>query len=517
MILYEPVKNLVLLFTFLNHYKSEIYTGIVGLENESDYFAKFCFLSTNSSIRFEFAFLEEILPLKMKTFWDSPRMWSAASQRPLVSCAKRQALLNSLSANQLFHLDPYMDGWCQRISLSDKIYNELIQSSYEETSIDWVSIMNKVITKISEYFKKSEESIEIKLPSNNITYNMTTAASTLMEMNKTESIKTTERKKSTFWFPEVLKMAWSNFKSNIDNDQQSMVISQWIYCQSANIPLIVKKPSWWFFTFDSCNEPLLNNEIKSLRKSQYTNIRNKIAYRITLRNGEYGHYFREHFSTQEFGKLEIDLVFFLFLAWLFFMATSCCFIIIVQIFYILHGYFNPFNTSLAQFFYATSISCFYASLLVLASGFTTVYRNISHNHKIIFLIISASYALINITCQISMVLTHYEVGVFSRYHSKPGYVYVGLQLFSFIAYICICLHTCVKWPDRRIYFIKFIAVSCIWFWTVPLWIIICLNHVHNWYIETLIHVWDELIHILGFIVMMIFLRPEKQIQYSHTI
>ncbi|VDQ12391.1 unnamed protein product [Trichobilharzia regenti] len=116
---------------------------------------------------------KDLLPMKMRAFWDSPRMWLAASQRPLVSCSKRQSLLNSLSANQLFHLDPYMDGWCQKISLSDKIYNELTTSAHE-LPIDWSSIMTTITAKLTGYFNKSEEPKETKLIVVNTTFNSTT-------------------------------------------------------------------------------------------------------------------------------------------------------------------------------------------------------------------------------------------------------------------------------------------------------------------------------------------------------
>ncbi|RTG82596.1 uncharacterized protein DC041_0011879 [Schistosoma bovis] len=47
------------------------------------------------------------------------------------------------------------------------------------------------------------------------------------------------------------------------------------------------------------------------------------------------------------------------------------------------------------------------------------------------------------------------------------------------------------------------------FWTVPLWIILSMNYIYTWYMETLIRLIDELIHFAGFIVMMVFLRPDK--------
>ncbi|XP_018646613.1 hypothetical protein Smp_125130 [Schistosoma mansoni] len=293
------------------------------------------------------------LPVKLKSFWDAPRMWLAASRRPLFSCFKRQALLNSLSANQLFHLDPFMDRWCQRISLSDKIYDELMIIS-NERSINWASIMTTVINKISEYFNRLEEIPERKLPINNASYNGTT------------------------------------------------------------------------------------------------------------------------------GKLEIDLLFFILLGLLFLVANLLLFRLYRS--NLLHPTVILWYSSIslrflaqliqltvdvnfaktAHLFYAASISCFYASLLVLGSGFTIVHQMVPRNHMIAFLMISLTHVLINLCCQISMGLTRYEVGVFSRYHSPSGYVYLGLQLCSYIAYLFICSYTCIKWSGKRIFFIRFMAISCIW-------------------------------------------------------
>ncbi|VDO64302.1 unnamed protein product [Schistosoma curassoni] len=174
-------------------------------------------------------------------------------------------------------------------------------------------------------------------------------------MNLTDLISVREYQQSRTWFPEVITMAWSYFKSNIRNEQDSFVLSQWIYCQSPNIPLI--------------------NIIETSMKSQqlYTK-NNKIAYRLTLKNGENGDLFHEHFSSQEFGKLEIDLLFFILLGSLFIVANLLLFRLyrsnllhhtvvlwytsislrflaqliqlIVDINFAKTGYFNSFNTSL---------------------------------------------------------------------------------------------------------------------------------------------------------------------------
>lgn len=66
-----------------------------------------------------------------------------------------------------------MDRWCQRISLSDKIYDELMIISNEKP-ISWASIMTTVIKKISGYFNRLEEIPERKLPTNHTSYNGTT-------------------------------------------------------------------------------------------------------------------------------------------------------------------------------------------------------------------------------------------------------------------------------------------------------------------------------------------------------
>ncbi|CAH8290474.1 unnamed protein product, partial [Schistosoma turkestanicum] len=196
----------------------------------------------------------------------------------------------------------------------------------------------------------------------------------LNEMNSKATTIIYEDQSTQSWLPDVITMAWSYFKSTIQHEQQSIILSQWIYCQSPIIPLIVNKPSWWFFTFDNCNELKINNLIETSIKSQHSYARNKIAYRMTLRNGESGDLFHEHFSSQEFGKLEIDLIFFILLGLLFSVANLLLFQLyrsnllhhtfilwytsiglrflaqliqlIVDINFAKTGYFNAFNTSL---------------------------------------------------------------------------------------------------------------------------------------------------------------------------
>ncbi|TNN20582.1 Transmembrane protein [Schistosoma japonicum] len=359
----------------------------------------------------------------------------------------------------------------------------------------------------------------------------------LINVNSTEFLDNLPYQSIQSSLPDVITMAWSYYKSMNHKEQQSLILSQWIYCQSPTIQFIVNRPSWWFFTFDNCNEHKLNNIIENSMRSQQIYSRNKIAYRLTLKNGENNDLFHEHFSSQEFGKLEIDLIFFILLGGLFLVAILLLFrlyrgnllhhtVILwytsvglrfmaqliqltVDVNFARTGYFNLFNTSLANLFYSISISSFYTSLLILGSGFTIVYQTIPHNHMITFLILSISYTVINVICQISMGLTHYEIGIFTRYHSKAGFIYLGLQGISCMAYLFICSYTCIKWSGKRIFFIRFMAISCIWFWTVPLWVLLTANYVYHWYIETLIRVFDELIHLTGFILMMIILRPDR--------
>lgn len=54
-----------------------------------------------------------------------------------------------MSANQFFYLNPYMDGWCQKIVLSDEIFNKLFLNKYNFELYKWSQIINTIMSTLS--------------------------------------------------------------------------------------------------------------------------------------------------------------------------------------------------------------------------------------------------------------------------------------------------------------------------------------------------------------------------------
>ncbi|VDP72728.1 unnamed protein product [Echinostoma caproni] len=213
----------------------------------------------------------------------------------------------------------------------------------------------------------------------------------------------------------------------------------------------------------------------------------EMAYQITLRNGLSGDFFREHFSAEKFGNLEMDMVFFLFVSVLLFFAVIIA----------------------SQLLYSTSTSALFSGLLLLSSGYTVVHRLLSRTLVIVLYIFLGTYILVNAATQISMVLLETRGDVLSRYHSKAGYVFVSLQLIAWAGFCVSCGYTLFSWSQKRLFFIRLAAIFSLWFWNIPLWTFVTIGVTHKRFTENLIRVWDELITLGAYILLMLILRPEN--------
>ncbi|CAH8658326.1 unnamed protein product, partial [Dicrocoelium dendriticum] len=80
----------------------------------------------------------------------------AISHQPQ-SCLQRQAVLQQLSASQTIHLDPLVNAWCQKMTLSSEVLHELGENYYPKFSSDWSSVFAKVLMKISAAMEASKE------------------------------------------------------------------------------------------------------------------------------------------------------------------------------------------------------------------------------------------------------------------------------------------------------------------------------------------------------------------------
>ncbi|TPP66274.1 Transmembrane protein [Fasciola gigantica] len=499
---------------------------------EESFFSKFNFMSMNSSIQFEFAYQEEYEPIRLRCYWDSPIAW-VDTFHMRVPCPKKQAILNRLSFGQTIHLDPSMNQWCQKIPLSKEVLRELNAFPFEPQWTDWVSMISSVIVRLSGAIRDAKDWLD-PLASLITPNAIESSSSVAWQDNRTRDEALKIRTSKGLELVEVVQMAWNNHMKKSSPEKLSEM-TNWIYCKSPEIDLQFSRAAWWFFSVERCKEEPVSTPPVISRTSAVRGI--EAAYKITLRNGPPGDLLREHFSAEKFGNLEMDMVFVLLfgtlqffaviityklyksrqlhptvLLWLFSIVMRCATQLlrcIIGFYFAAIGIRSLVFDILIQLLYSTSTSALFAGLLLLSSGYTIVHRVLSRTLTITLYIFLGAYILVNLATQITIVILETQGDVLSRYHSKASSAYVSLQLTAWVGFCVSCAYTLFSWSQKRLFFIRLVAIFSLWFWNIPLWTFVTMSVTHKRFTENLIRVWDELITVGAYVILLLILRPEN--------
>ncbi|CAH8658321.1 unnamed protein product [Dicrocoelium dendriticum] len=261
------------------------------------------------------------------------------------------------------------------------------------------------------------------------------------------------------------------------------------------------------------------------------------VYQLTLRNGVAGDFFRGHFSAQKFGSLEMDFVFCVCLLVLvglaadvtgkihrlhllhpavLFWATSIGLRATAQVlrlvsttWFAISGQNSTVFDVTAQLLYGVSMSALFACLLLLSNGYAIIHHAIERIPGTIWLVALVSYTVAIIACTIAMEFLQHRGDTLSRYHSPASYVYVSVHLLAWVCFLASTGHTVVKRSENRLFFIRLFGIFSIWFWNVPFWICITSGLSSKQYTETMVRIWDEVITLVMYVLLMLLLRPEN--------
>ncbi|XP_071842865.1 transmembrane protein 145-like isoform X3 [Apostichopus japonicus] len=274
---------------------------------------------------------------------------------------------------------------------------------------------------------------------------------------------------------------------------------------------------WWYLVIDNCESA---NGLVA-------------RYKLTMTNGD--SFFRKHFSADQFGILETDMVmlvcyilviFFTYVVasvlrqkqllhttYKMFVATVilyflslCCFIIF-YFNYARTGTEAPFWRTTARIFQATSDAVFLLMLILMAKGYTITRGRLSHSGSIKITVLMAIY------CLVYTALFIYEAVVFDPgevlyfYESLAGFGLVLLRGLTWLWFIYAIFFTLKHYPEKSLFYVPFFFAYTLWFLAMPIMIIIATLVMPKWWREKAMNAIELSVALIAHTGFLILTRP----------
>ncbi|XP_017759256.1 PREDICTED: transmembrane protein 145-like [Eufriesea mexicana] len=279
------------------------------------------------------------------------------------------------------------------------------------------------------------------------------------------------------------------------------------------------RPRWWFIALADCSSKIGLN----------------VSYWMSLTNAPHGHFWKEHFSADEFYILpELITIAFIYVilvvlsfyiamqlkarrllhvSYKIFMASLLC--QLVGILFEIYSYINiglrgipSKNASLlGQLLEACSDILYTALMLLLALGFTVTKSVLTPKQTrwLICFICLVSF------CQFSLYI--YQSNVFDPglvlyiYESPPGYGLIILKLIAWIIFSLRCFKTVRKMSTKLHFYSLLFSLGSTWFLCHPLTVLCITLLVDEWVRESFAKGCSLWIVLMGHIVFLYITRP----------
>ncbi|XP_077967846.1 transmembrane protein 145-like [Styela clava] len=277
---------------------------------------------------------------------------------------------------------------------------------------------------------------------------------------------------------------------------------------------------WWYIAISNCEAGAKGNAID-------------IEYEMKLTNGF--SFWTEHFSADEFGILETNIVFLIIYSLTFTYAarvavelanrqmlhttykmfTSC---LGIELFGLLllciamgtfatDGVGNEGLTIAGEILGAIAELGFLLMLLLLGKGFTITRGQLSHSGSIKLAVFITVYAVI------SVVLFLYEY-VFSDpglvlyvYESAAGYGLIGLRLTAWFWFTYGILFTVKHYPEKSGFYYSLYIFYSIWFFAVPIMVLVSTFAIPKYMRSKVVSILELCIDFLAYFIFLVLTRP----------
>ncbi|XP_071276965.1 transmembrane protein 145 isoform X2 [Agelaius tricolor] len=250
---------------------------------------------------------------------------------------------------------------------------------------------------------------------------------------------------------------------------------------------------WWYVALSKCGGGGL-----------------ELEYEMVLTNGD--SFWTRHFSADEFGILETDITFLLIFSLIFLLSCYCGFLSLLLSCvywgqYGCDGVGHGALKLLGKLLFSISFLIFLLMLILLGKGFSVTRGRISPGGSVRLSVYMTLYSIAHIA------LLTYEAQFFDpgqvlyTYESPAGYGLIALQFGAFAWFCAAVGATLSAVPERRRFYLPFLAAYTFWFLAVPVSALVANFGIPKWAREKIVNGIQLGTHLYAHGVFLVLTRP----------
>lgn len=312
----------------------------------------------------------------------------------------------------------------------------------------------------------------------------------------------------------TLDYKWSNCRINVTNDMEDRIV-----CTGGRSFRSLHE-QWWYIAISNCHSNLSGIELD---------------YKLQLTNGE--SFWTKHFSADEFGILETDIIFLILFFIMFILSTLIAHslqgrqmfhltykLFMVCLFFEVFGLLNICislgiyasdgvgDTTLKYLGLTSGVLAeiiFLNLLLLLANGFTVTRGRLSRSGTIKLFIFMILFIVINSTLFVYEFVFSDPGLVLYAYESSAGVGVIILRFASWVWFTQAILMTLKHYPEKQNFYFPLYGVYSIWFFSQPLMVLIAANLIPKYMRAKLVNAIHRLIDLSAYFFFLSLMRPQN--------
>ncbi|XP_022093046.1 transmembrane protein 145-like isoform X2 [Acanthaster planci] len=278
-----------------------------------------------------------------------------------------------------------------------------------------------------------------------------------------------------------------------------------------------RRERWWYVALDNCNST----------RGLY------LKYKMTFTNGD--DYWTKHFSADQFGILQTDIVFLILFGLMFFaslyianglhcrqllhttykmfMAVIFFNMISMTLFIIFYADYASDGTPLqnvkmaALAFQAIADGVFLLMLILMGKGYTITRGRISHSGSVKIAVLMCIYTMLYAALFVYQVVIFDPGEVLYLYESPAGFALIGIRGICWLWFMYAIFFTLKHYPEKNLFYVPFFLFYTAWFVATPIMILIATYVFPKWWREKVMNVIELLIAFTAQLVFLIITRP----------
>uniref|UniRef100_A0A914VVW6 Apple domain-containing protein n=1 Tax=Plectus sambesii TaxID=2011161 RepID=A0A914VVW6_9BILA len=160
-----------------------------------------------------------------------------------------------------------------------------------------------------------------------------------------------------------------------------------------------------------------------------------------------------------------------------------------------------------QLFRAAGTITFLYLLILLAKGYTISRGRLSKSASWKLMVLMSSFIISYCALFVWQIRIFDPAKVTYLFESYPGYGLIALRIFAWVWFCNAAYMTLSRYPEKRGFYLAFLATFTLWFWMGPVSIIIANHVLDDWVREKVVNGVENAVALYGFGVFLFLTRP----------